>query len=60
MDLSGREKEHGSNIMHESELELGRFGEYLLKSRNVVEKYAPGSGDRPQTADHRLGTAEGG
>jgi hypothetical protein len=23
------------------ELELGRFGEYLLKSRGVPEKYAP-------------------
>jgi len=26
--------------MQESELELGRYGEYLLKSRIVAEKYA--------------------
>ena len=29
------------NLHGGSELELGRFGEYLLKSRVVAEKYAP-------------------
>ena len=30
-----------SNMRKENELELSRFGEYLLKSRIVTEKYAP-------------------
>ena len=31
-----------SNMRKENELELSRFWEYLLKSRIVTEKYAPG------------------
>ena len=30
-----------SNMLKENELELSRFGEYLLKSRIVTEKHAP-------------------
>lgn len=30
-----------SNIGNDNELEMSRFGEYLLKTRIVVEKYAP-------------------
>ena len=29
------------NVRRDNELELSRFGEYLLKSRIVIEKYAP-------------------
>ena len=30
-----------ANINSDNELEMARFGEYLLKSRVVQEKYAP-------------------
>ena len=29
------------NVRRDNELELSRFAEYLLKTRIVVEKYAP-------------------
>lgn len=41
MVLSARKEVNMHNLHPESELELGRFGEFLLKSRIVPEKYAP-------------------
>jgi hypothetical protein len=38
--LSGRKGGKMHNLNRESELELARFGEYLLKSRIVAEKHA--------------------